>query len=138
MKRFSAAGKDFAFLREEIALVKKSLADKSISLNEAERRKELAQSKARKEQREQEGRALKAARPTTYEIRLRNTSSPGLPAPMAVAGGNTAHVPPSPPAKADDAEGAGADGSPLDEINLNESVQILADYVRLMKGRASK
>ena len=38
-----AAAKEFEFLREEIALFKKSDAEKSVSLNEAERRKEMAE-----------------------------------------------------------------------------------------------
>lgn len=130
-----AAAKDFVFLREEIALVKKGLDSKSISLNEAERRKELAQAKLRKEQRDQAMKALKAARPTTYEITLKTTATPGLPSPLP-SGGKTAQVSPKTKgAKEDDADG-GARHSPLDEIILNETVQILADYVELLRVRA--
>jgi len=129
-----AAGKDFAFLREEIALLKKSLDSKSITLNEAERRKELARSKARKEQREQFGKALRASRPTTYEITLKNSATPGLPAPVA----------PSPSAQATPKGKGGDDGdltnrrdaqSPLDEILLNESLHILTDYAGVLGGK---
>jgi len=120
-----ATSKDFSFLRDEIALIKKSVADKSISLNEAERRKEMAQAKTRKEAREQEAKALRAGRPTTYEITLKNSAQPGLPAPMAAE---------KAPAKGKgekggDEEGAALGRSPIEEIVLNESVQILADYV---------
>jgi carboxyl-terminal processing protease len=127
-----AAGKEFAFLREEIALIKKGLADKSITLNEAERRKELAQAKARREQRERDARALRASKPTTYEITLKNARTPGLPAPVAVAGGNTASVSPSSKGKPDDLEGSGPARSAVDDIILNESVQVLSDYVGLL------
>ena len=129
-KRVSS-GKDFAFLREEVALLKKSFGNKTISLNEAERRKEMAQAKARKEQREKEGKALKATRPTTYEITLKNSGNAGLP--VAVAGGNTAQVA---AAKAkEDTDGGSIGRLAADEILLNESVQILADYVGLLGGR---
>jgi carboxyl-terminal processing protease len=133
-KRVGGA-KDFSFLKDEIAVIKKGLADKTISLNEAERRKELAQSKARKEQREQEAKALKAMRPTTYEITLKNSATTGLPTPIFVAGGKTAQVTP-PKAKGDDADGGPLGRGPMDEIILNESVQILADYVALQPSRA--
>ena len=43
-----AADKEFEFLREQIALIKKGVAEKSVSLNEAERRKELAEAKAQR------------------------------------------------------------------------------------------
>jgi carboxyl-terminal processing protease len=133
----TATAKEFAFLREEIALVKKSLANKSISLNEAERRKEMAQVKARREQREKEAKALQASRPTTYEITLKNSATPGLPVPVSVAGGNSAQV--AGPGKGkgkddkkDDKEGGAIGRSVSDEIILNESVQILADYAGLL------
>jgi carboxyl-terminal processing protease len=128
-----AAGKDFAFLRDEIALIKKSLAEKSVSLNEAERRKEMAEAKKRKKLREEAGKLFRAAPATTYEIKVKNTASPGLPAPLAVAGGNTAQNKAAPASKGDDDDAAA--NSPLDQITLNEGVQILADYVRLLKAK---
>jgi carboxyl-terminal processing protease len=129
-----AAAKEFAFLREEIALIKKSLAEKSVSLNEAERRKEMAEDKARKQRRKQEAKLLEASRATTYEIRLKNSSSPGLPPPLVVAGGKTAQA--SSSKKANPTDEAGP-ADLLHKITLNEGLQILADYVRLTKGNAS-
>jgi carboxyl-terminal processing protease len=129
-----AAGKEFALLREEIAVVRKGIDDKSVSLNEADRRKELAQSKARREQRDREARALQSTRPTTYEITLKNAGTPGLPAPVAAAGGNSAEaradVRPSAKGKPD--EGDASTRSLVDDIVLNESVQVLNDYVGLL------
>jgi carboxyl-terminal processing protease len=130
-----AAAKEFAFLREEIALIKKSFAEKSVSLNEAERRKEMKEAKARKDVREQQAKLLQATRPTTYEIRLKNTSSPGLPPPLAVAG-NTAQA--SSPKPADHPGGVPTEGPLLEEITLNESLRILADYVRLTRTNPGK
>jgi carboxyl-terminal processing protease len=138
-----ATGKDFAFLREEVALVKKSVAEKSLSLNEAERRKEMAENKARRERREQMAKTLQAIKATTYEIKLKNASTPGLPPPLAVAG-KTAQAKPATPAgkdkdkdkdKGDDSEGGGHDGALLDNITMNEGIQILTDLVRLSKGK---
>jgi carboxyl-terminal processing protease len=136
-----AAAKDFEFLREEIALFEKSLAEKSVSLNEAERRREMAETKALRKRRAEQAKLLKPARITTYEIRLKNAASAGLPPPMAVAAGKTAQA--SSPKKGNDAKGdhaeeAAAEGPMLDEITLNESLRILADYVRLTGENPSK
>jgi carboxyl-terminal processing protease len=140
-KRISS-GKDFAFLREEVALIKKNVANKSVSLNEAERRKEIAEGKARKTQREQAAKALKASRPTTYEITLKTSAVAGLPAPAAATTtASASHVPAAPGGKGDkgdELEGGLSGRSPLDEIILNESVQILTDYVGLLEGPAAK
>jgi carboxyl-terminal processing protease len=139
-KRLSS-GKDFAFLREEVALIKKSVANKSVSLNEAERRKEIAEGKARKSQREQQAKALKANRPTTYELTLKTSASAGLPPPVSATGGSASHVAAAPAGKGDkgdELEGGLSGRSPLDEIILNESVQILADYVGLLEGATAK
>jgi carboxyl-terminal processing protease len=125
-----AAAKEFEFLREEIALFKKSIAEESVSLNEAERRKEMAEAKARRQRREQQAKLLPPSRATTYEIRLKNTSSPGLPPPLVVAG-KTAQA--SAAKKGDHSEEAAFEGPLLDQITLNEGLQILADYARLSK-----
>src|SRR4029077_16202080 len=79
-----AADKDFGYLAEDVARLKKRLAAKSVSLNEAERRRELAQSKARQEEYERDARARQASRPATYEITLQNVSTQGLPPRVAL------------------------------------------------------
>jgi carboxyl-terminal processing protease len=127
-----ATDKAFALLADEIARVKKSVDGTSVSLNEAERRKEVAQAKARKEERERESRKLRATRPATYEITVKNSGNPGLPAPL----------PAPPPEKAsksssaanDDLEGGptGAGHAPADDVIMNEGLRILADYVGLL------
>jgi carboxyl-terminal processing protease len=131
-----AGSKPFAFLKEEIALIKKDVGDKSISLNEAERKKELAEAKERRKRREQEERALQASRPRTYEITLKNAGMPGLPAPMK----ETAAKKPDPAAAKGKAnEGEDEDGpagsSPVDDIILNESLQVLSEYANLLAGK---
>ncbi len=120
--RRRATEKPFAELADDIARLKKSLASKSISMNEAQRRQELAESKLRETELASEERALQATG-TTYEITLKNASWPGLPAPSAST--NKA------PTKELDSETKIR--STTDDIILNEGVQILADYVRVLK-----
>jgi carboxyl-terminal processing protease len=127
-----AAAKDFAFLREESAFIEKSVAEKSVSLNEAERRREMAETKALRKRRAQEAKLLTPRRVTTYEIRLKNAASPGLPPPLAVSDGDTASAKMA-SKKANHAEAAADEGALLEEITLNESLRILADYVRLTR-----
>jgi carboxyl-terminal processing protease len=108
--------KPFTYLAEDIARLKKSLSEKSVSLNEAERRQELAQLAARQDERKQEELAHPTSEPTTYEITLKNASSPGLPPPMV-------------PKKS---EGPAAGQSRDSDILLQETVKILGDYVDLL------
>ena len=129
--------RNFALLADDLAQVRKSLATKSVSLNEAERRQELAQSKARQDERERESRIHPAARPATYEITLKNVSSPGLPPPMA-ATKSAAPAQVTDPSSASNALDRVPTGRPADDdIVLNETVEILADYVNLLNTPAN-
>ncbi|HKU45162.1 MAG TPA: carboxy terminal-processing peptidase [Polyangiales bacterium] len=127
-----AARKDFSELSAEVARLKKNMADKTVSLNEAERRKEMGEAKARREQREKEREKLRAAQPVTYEVTLKNVATPGLerqkpakPAPDPKKG------------KAKDDPNSRSSAQDLaSDIILDESVLILADYTELL--RASK
>jgi carboxyl-terminal processing protease len=126
-KRVSSE-KGFALLADEIARVKKSVDGSSVSLNEGERRKELAQSKARREERERESKKLRASRPTTYEITVKNSAAPGLPAPLSAKAATGTGAQAS--ASNDDLEGAtSSHASPADDVILNEGLRILSDYV---------
>jgi carboxyl-terminal processing protease len=126
--------KGFLLLTQAIARVKKSLANKSVSLNEKERRDEVEQNKQLERQIKDESRKLRAARPQTYEISLANAAHPGLPAPTKT----TPEKAPAAAAKADhadssdeDALGADDEGhNAADEIVLAECERLLADYVR--------
>ena len=125
--RRRATEKTFTGLVGDVARLKKSLVSKSVSLNEAQRRQEMADAKVRETELASEERALRATGPTTYEITLKNASLPGLPPPVApVAVTNNA------PAK--DVEDSEAKiRSTTDDIILNEGVQILADYVSVLQ-----
>jgi carboxyl-terminal processing protease len=104
--------KEFAYLAEDVAWLKKSVAEKLVSLNEAERRQDLAQLKARQSDRKQRERDLSKFRPMVYEITLKNAASPGLPA-------------------QDDRDQVTGQ-SPDSDVILHETVRILADYVDLL------
>ncbi len=126
--RRRAAEKPFAALADDIARLKKSLVSKSISLNEAQRRQEMAESKVRENELASEERALWAKGPTSYEITLKNAALPGLPPPLAVT--NDA------PAKEGDSEAKAR--STTDDLILNEGVRILADYVNALQPPVEK
>jgi carboxyl-terminal processing protease len=124
-----ASEKDFRELADDMGQLKKSLATKAVSLNEAERRHEMAQHKARREERARETRDADGS--TTYEITLKNASSPGLPPPVAFSRAS-AVVPDSATGKPDEAS---TRRSPADDIVLNETLRILADYAELLARR---
>jgi hypothetical protein len=112
----------------DVARVKANMAKKSVSLNEAERRKELQEGKARRAQREQEKRAHRASMPTTYELTVETASAPKLPPPMKFT-----EPKPAPDAGTDtppdDLDEETPNRSPADDLLLNETVKILQDYV---------
>ncbi len=135
--RRRATEKPFAELVDDVARLKKSLISKSVSLNEAQRRQEMAESKVREAELASEERALRATGRTTYEITLKNASLPGLPAPLAAAKDT-----PAKDAPAKDGDKAGESEAKIrsatDDIILNEGVQILADYVNVLKPPVEK
>jgi carboxyl-terminal processing protease len=120
----------FARLAEDVARVKKDVENKSVSLNEAQRRQEIAQAKAREKARAEESKRLQAAGPTAYEITVKNAGSPGLPPPSKGA------APPKDKLQqAADGEDANSRAA-AEDINFNEGIAVLADYVNLMGGKA--
>jgi carboxyl-terminal processing protease len=110
----------FSWIRGEIALRHKSAATKSVSLNEAERRAEKEQLKARKKAYEQELARLAGQSPRVYEITLKNADKPGLPQPLTTQ-----------PAKANASESADEDTPSVtdQDVIMSEAQRILADYV---------
>jgi carboxyl-terminal processing protease len=131
------ADRDFGFVTGDLARLRKSVALKSVSLNEAERRHELAEAKARHEEREREDRVLHAKGPTIYEITLANASSSGLPPPDAFdKDPQTTSREPAASAAENLDEPSSRPAS--DDFLLNETVRILADYVDLARGHASR
>ncbi len=121
--------KDFVYLAEDIARLRKSLAKKTVSLNEVERRKEVAEGKARQAEREKERATRKAQKPTTYEITLKNAAAPGLPPPLTTVDAKAAASEKSASRAPANPDSSATRPGPGEDIILNEAQRILADYV---------
>jgi carboxyl-terminal processing protease len=122
-----AANKDFAYLREDIAELKKNLATKTVDLNETDRRQEKAKAAAREQFRKQELAARKEIQPATYDITLKNADIPGLPA--AESPNSPLVTKLSQPEFPADEIGAAESSVPQRDPDLRETERILADYV---------
>ncbi len=121
-----AEAEDFALLRDEIARLQDRLATRTVSLNEAVRRQELAQFEQRNRERAIKIKALQAAAPTTYEITVANAHLAGLPPPSGPAGQSGARDP-----EATAGEPGPGEDPPQDDPVLREAQKILADYIEL-------
>ncbi len=139
-----ASDKDFAYLDQQIALLKKNIAEKTVSLNESARKKEKAEAEARVKVR----RTYLASRPpvkeTVYALTLADVNKPGLPKPLPPAAKvTTATTGKAADAanKADDSDdatdatGASSDVPGERDITLDEARRILLDYAAAMNGR---
>ncbi len=124
-----AEDKDFDYVREDIAQMKKSLATKTVSLNEADRRREKEATKAREDSRKQERAARQERVPTIYEITLKNAVAPGLPEPVGTAGVASAKTPDPSAEDADEVHTSEPQRDPI----LRESTRILSDYVGMLR-----
>lgn len=127
---------DFAYVKEDIEIFKKALAEKSVSLNEAQRLKEKKEVEARAEARKKERKARPTPDLKIYEITLKNALEPGLPKPVvetntvAAASSHTTPVPKSatPGEEDEDTEPA----IPPVDVTMVETRRILADYIQLL------
>ncbi len=135
-----AKDRDFDYVREDVERFKKRQAEKTVSLNEAKRRAEMAEDKARAEARKKELVDRKEKQPTTYEITLKLADQDGLPAPMTnkvvvAVNRNDAKVLEAEKKEAKDSEDGLEDGEAEDEVasdvTLKEAERILLDLIRL-------
>jgi carboxyl-terminal processing protease len=120
----------FVELRPEIARLKTRFDDNSVSLNEAERRRERADQKAFQKAIAPEVQDREAGLPV-YEITVRAAGQPGLPEQLTGL---------AKPAKTGAAPKAGADADETasaraaDALVLYEALHIMADFVDLLTG----
>jgi carboxyl-terminal processing protease len=121
------ADRQFGYLAEDMARLKKTSATKSVSLNEAERREQLTE--ARQKLRDDAARSMLSLGTRAYEITLRNASAPGLPPPEPFVAPSGTSIAPR-----DEADELSAGSSRREDLTLNEGVRILADYVGLLPG----
>jgi carboxyl-terminal processing protease len=157
-----ASEKDFAYVKEDIEQVKKIMAEKSASLNEAQRLKEKEESDMRQKARDRERKARKPVDEKSFDVTLTNgtavmVASKGSQAAKLAAGTAPAQVnatnglaqAESTSEKSQDSATALANGiatgegdaddladpdkAPTVDAHLNEAEHILVDYIGLMK-----
>jgi carboxyl-terminal processing protease len=150
-----STNRDFGYIREDIEDFKKHQADKTSSLNENERLKEVLDREARKKARDQERLARPLSTDKLYDISLQQADMQGLPAPTvdtnspillararvgSVAGTNVVTASttiPMPqvtgvhPAMGNDGIGDEDSASPNVDATLDETEHILEDYINL-------
>lgn len=86
LKRSTArvsTNQDYIYINEDIAQFRKVQADKTITLNEAQRLKEKEEGEARQKARDKERLARLETPKVIYELALKHVDEPGLPAPVA-------------------------------------------------------
>jgi carboxyl-terminal processing protease len=130
-----AIDRDFAFIREDIERYKKLLAEKSVSLNEAQRLKEKQELDERNKARKKELAARPEPPGRVYEITLKHVEDPAgtLPPPVSktnhtakVDGTNHTNL-----AQGDDHEDAVEEKAQNIDVTLEEAKRILIDLVYL-------
>jgi carboxyl-terminal processing protease len=123
-----SADRDFSLIKEEMARFKKTIADKSVSLNEQQRLKEKAEAEALAETRKKlrKENALHPQRVST--LKLSDVEKPGLP-PFEV------EKAPKPKTATPDPDADGTDESAdiLNDVSLREAQRILVDLIHLSK-----
>jgi hypothetical protein len=131
-----AASPDFNYLRQDIAYYKKRVTDTTVSLNEADRLKETNDLKAMAAARKKDLESRNAGRDRDLELTL-DMVEHNLPAATAVL--KKPKIDPD----ADDADSATPDleatiNAPTIDPQLNEAVNIMADYTLMLQDAGSK
>jgi len=122
--------KDFTYMQEDIDEYRKSLADKSFSLNEAERLTEQTTNAARLDARKKERASRPKSGEKVYEITMKNIHDEALHEPEAKPKPTTA----SADDDTDPVEAAAATPDPsASDPGLTETRRIMTDYISLLK-----
>ena len=127
-----AASTDFDYLKQDIAFYKKRVDDTTVSLNEAQRQAETAKLKATNLARKKDLESRRAGRDKDLELTL-DMVDKNLPAAVAVVK--------KPTVDPDDADSDSTTpdlestiNAPVVDPQLNETVDIMTDYVKLLQG----
>lgn len=128
-----AADKDFAYLRDDIAIYQKYLADKSVSLNEEARRREKKENEDRLDARKQERKARHEPEEKLYEVTLSKVDLPGLSVPEV----KTNDLAKAESPKDDDSDADPEDKTPSVDVHLKEAKRILMDMIDLSAKEAT-
>jgi len=132
-----AADRDFSYLQEDIALFKKLMADKSVSLNEEARLKEKKENEQRAEARKKERQARHEAEDKVYEITLKQADLPGLPPPVAKTNDLAKSETTTSGNKPGDDEEELEDKTSEVDVTLKEAKRILLDLISLSQNETA-
>lgn len=129
--------RDFAYVREDIELVKKQRADKTISLNEPKRIQEKKETEARAEARKKERDARPPEATKVYLVKTETVDKKlplvAIQSPKPKADTKPAKTPTLAEKAADDPDEVAPDtdaGKAIVDVYLRETMNILSDYVR--------
>ncbi|HEX4141542.1 MAG TPA: carboxy terminal-processing peptidase, partial [Candidatus Methylacidiphilales bacterium] len=131
-----AASTDFGYVREDIAYYKKKIKDDTVSLNEAARLKEQADLKTENEDRKKDLTARKSTRDTVLDLTLDMVAANQPPAPPKLD--KKPKTDDDGDSDADDAAINNAINNATDDPQLDEAVDIMADYTHLLQDANSK
>lgn len=124
-----AQSKDFSYVREDIELLKKRLADKSISLNEDARKKEKADLLAQAATRKQERSHRSVPRDKVYDLTLADVDKN---TPLDKIQTTKVAATPADDDKEKDKDSELLEDDPTVDPQLDEAVNILVDYASLL------
>lgn len=127
---------DFAYIQQDIQQFKKLQADKTASLNEKDQIKERQANQARQKARDKERDARKDSGMITYDITVKNSQLPGLPAPAGTSAADATTLTNLTNASAGSTNAVteAADKKPTPAVDpaLDEAEHVLQDYIKLM------
>jgi carboxyl-terminal processing protease len=132
-----AASPDFGYVRQDIAFNKKKEQDRTVSLNEAARLNEQVDLKALEAQRKKDLAARKSSRDTMLDLTL-DMVARNQPAAPPVEKKPKAATADSDSDSDSDADLDSAINSPADDPQLDEAVNIMNDYTRMLRDSGSK
>ena len=127
-----ASDREFRWISDDLARVKKQIADNTISINEKTRRAEMAEDKARQDERVAERAKHPEPQEKDYLITLDNVDQPKLELVTNEKGKDATAADPS---AADDGEDDDVNGKKDDVFDpiRNETLNILTDYIDLSR-----
>ncbi len=132
-----AGDRDFQYVLEDVELYRKHRDDRSVSLNEAERRREVQEAEARLAARKEERKRREEPADVIYDINLAQVALPGLPPPtvptnsVAVVGSDPAPV----PSGFDDEAAEEKEAASAVDPTLKEARRLLLDLAEFSKAR---
>jgi hypothetical protein len=123
---------DLVYLTQEMERIKKAMADKTVSLNEAQRLQEKREVESRLNARKKELRERPEPGHKVFELTLKQVDLPGLPPPVAKTNAPPATAAQDRPTDPDDPDSKTADEeTPSVDITLAEAERILVDLIAL-------